>query len=61
MRITKEVMMDEINDFTDIDLSTKQELSQALLATAVAFGASLATKKAFVEVVKVIRNRKASK
>ena len=53
--------MDEIIDLTDIELTGKQELAQALFATTVAFGASLAAKKVFVEGVKAVRNWKASK
>jgi hypothetical protein len=53
--------MDGITEFTDFELTTKQQYGEALFATTVAFGASLAAKKVFTEAVKAIRNHKASK
>lgn len=53
--------MDEITEFADFELSIPQEYAQAMIATTVAFGASLAAKKGFEVVVKAIRNHKASK
>lgn len=53
--------MDELTEVTDFELTLGQEYGQALFATTVAFGASLAAKKVFEEVVKVVRNHKASK
>lgn len=53
--------MDEFNALTEFELTGKQQLGEALFATTVAFGASMAAKKVFTETVKAIRNHKASK